>query len=719
MSRTTVEMITFDGAVSSQFDAWWAESQLSHRGFDFSVVTVLGCQSSGKSTLLNAMFGTEFEIMDSSRGRHQTTKGLWVSADAGRKGSGTSTLVIDVEGTDSKERGEDRLTFEHRASLFCLALADVVIVNMWYNDLGRYTASNYGLLKTVFEVNLELFLQSPDAPRTTMLFVIRDHSPAQTDIETLRIMLNDDVTDIWEKISKPDKFKDAKASQFFDFQVVGLPSKITCPESWDTGVDAIRSRWIEEWRPKEYSRQVPADGFLFYTHNVWQTILQSAELDIPSQKAMLAAFRCDEIMRAALDEVTPLMVADTEESIGSLSILTPRVVNLALNAFDESASRYDVKVFEQKRLQLIERLQSELQKKTERALGSLRKDLLSEANDALEALGIDNLTMQAGSLMDAHVQMEALIKKWRVHFLSQFDSLTSTFSFPLPQAPKDASGPGSFDLSTESARDALCEALDLKAFKAKERLRQALLDYLRLTCNRRIGRSLDALLSGCSVSPAKLVEGLNDVLVGSVMELWPEFEPVSGVLGLNRDVFVEKIARYEKSLLEDLASESRFMSLLLQRFTELFNNDQDGVPREWRSVRSSDIRGWFLEAKAQIDQVIELFAQPLDVRSGLEALSADAAFIQEASFNVALITGDRRVEMLERANRETKRICRDAQMINAANNQSNVPPVWAMVMMVILGWNEMMLVVSSPFTVILLLVGGLLGASAWFTGRKE
>lgn len=55
-------------------------------------------------TLLNALFSTKFPVMDASKGRHQTTKGLWLARD-----HDSSTLILDAEGTDSKERGEDRL----------------------------------------------------------------------------------------------------------------------------------------------------------------------------------------------------------------------------------------------------------------------------------------------------------------------------------------------------------------------------------------------------------------------------------------------------------------------------------------------------------------------------------------------------------------------------------------------------------------------------------
>jgi hypothetical protein len=41
--------------------------------------------------------------------------------------------------------------------LFSLAIAEVVIVNMWEHMVGLYNGANMGLLKTVLEVNLELF----------------------------------------------------------------------------------------------------------------------------------------------------------------------------------------------------------------------------------------------------------------------------------------------------------------------------------------------------------------------------------------------------------------------------------------------------------------------------------------------------------------------------------------------------------------------------------
>lgn len=46
--------------------------------------------------------------MDALSGRRQTTRGVWLSAAAPRAGADPPvTLVLDLEGSDGRERGED------------------------------------------------------------------------------------------------------------------------------------------------------------------------------------------------------------------------------------------------------------------------------------------------------------------------------------------------------------------------------------------------------------------------------------------------------------------------------------------------------------------------------------------------------------------------------------------------------------------------------------
>ena len=90
--------------------------------------------------------------------------------EGSERGMADNILVMDVEGTDGRERGEDQ-DFERKSALFALATSEVLIVNIWEHQVGLYQGANMGLLKTVFEVNLQLFVKdskcvcSPCAPQ--------------------------------------------------------------------------------------------------------------------------------------------------------------------------------------------------------------------------------------------------------------------------------------------------------------------------------------------------------------------------------------------------------------------------------------------------------------------------------------------------------------------------------------------------------------------------
>ena len=138
------------------------------------------------------------------------------------KSEDNHVLIFDIEGTDSKERGEQRLTFEQTTSLLALAIADVLLINMWTTDIGRYGASNYGLLKVIFECNLKLFGQSS---AKKLLFVLRDFDDRGNNKEKIQTAINKDITTLWSEIYKPEKFKDSQASDFFEFEFCMLAHK--------------------------------------------------------------------------------------------------------------------------------------------------------------------------------------------------------------------------------------------------------------------------------------------------------------------------------------------------------------------------------------------------------------------------------------------------------------------------------------------------------------
>uniref|UniRef100_K3ZDP1 GB1/RHD3-type G domain-containing protein n=1 Tax=Setaria italica TaxID=4555 RepID=K3ZDP1_SETIT len=181
-----VQLIDGEGEFAGEgAERFMAAAGVAGCGLSYAVVSIMGPQSSGKSTLLNQLFGTNFREMDAFRGRSQTTKGIWIARCVGVE---PCTVVLDLEGTDGRERGEDDTAFEKQSSLFALAISDIVLINMWCHDIGREQAANKPLLKTVF----------------------------QTPLEHLEPVLREDIQKIWNSVAKPEAHKDTPISEFFN-----------------------------------------------------------------------------------------------------------------------------------------------------------------------------------------------------------------------------------------------------------------------------------------------------------------------------------------------------------------------------------------------------------------------------------------------------------------------------------------------------------------------
>jgi hypothetical protein len=83
---------------------------------------------------------------------------------------------------------------------------------MWTTDIGRYGASNYGLLKVIFEVNLKLFDQKSSKK---LLFVLRDFDDRGNNFDRIKGILEGDLKKIWAEIYKPEKYANSAPTDFF------------------------------------------------------------------------------------------------------------------------------------------------------------------------------------------------------------------------------------------------------------------------------------------------------------------------------------------------------------------------------------------------------------------------------------------------------------------------------------------------------------------------
>ena len=320
-------------------------SRCPERTLDYAVVSVVGPQSSGKSTLLNTVFGADFGVLDDSFGRHQTTLGVWVQEAPVCPG----LILLDIQGSDSIESGEKGRCFERQTALLALALSDTLVINLWEHDIGRLEASNLALLSSVFELTLELRRAAGAAVaagrRQTLLFVVRDKASGTAE-EILEAQLAAQLAGVWEDVWQPgshgqsdatsaavdaDAMAVSKAASkaaagpepqltladLFNVRVVFLPHKRLQTNEWMAAAAALRVR-TELWHapvddglaedgpapsgstPLAFAG-VPAEGFFTYARHVWAQIESAAPLHLPSLRTLLAEHRCAALADAETD----------------------------------------------------------------------------------------------------------------------------------------------------------------------------------------------------------------------------------------------------------------------------------------------------------------------------------------------------------------------------------------------------------------------------------
>ncbi|KAJ1569062.1 Dynamin-like GTPase that mediates homotypic ER fusion, partial [Nowakowskiella sp. JEL0078] len=361
-SSTLLQIINEQKKFSSELLGYMKyQWNIADKGFDYHVLAVFGSQSTGKSTLLNKLFETQFDMMNEIQ-RKQTTKGIWMS-----RTQKSNILVMDVEGTDGRERGEDQ-DFERKSALFSLATTEVLLINMWETQVGLYNGANMGLLKTVFDVNLELF-QKSGSPKTLLLFVIRDFT-GMTPIQNLSETIIIDLNKIWDTLKKPEGKESCKINDYFDFKYIGLPHKHFAQKQFEDGVTKLRKWFIDPksenylFKP-QYHKHIPADGFPRFAETIWDKIVSNKDLDLPTQQQLLAQYRCDEILRAEfeifMETIKPykprLETGRVIEKLGSeMSSISDKI----LENFDKDASRYHSDVYNSKRQELIKLIHTNL-----------------------------------------------------------------------------------------------------------------------------------------------------------------------------------------------------------------------------------------------------------------------------------------------------------------------------------------------------------------------
>ncbi|ETI24520.1 protein SEY1 [Cladophialophora carrionii CBS 160.54] len=632
-----VQVVDEDKQFNPDLAKYLQYSGVSHAGFNYHLISVFGSQSTGKSTLLNALFETDFSVMAEAE-RRQTTKGIWLAKN---KSSATemadNILVMDVEGTDGRERGEDQ-DFERKSSLFALATSEVLMVNIWEHQVGLYQGANMGLLKTVFEVNLQLFLKDKKSTsRSLLYFVIRDFL-GTTPLQNLRNTLMQDMGRIWTSLSKPPGLENSSIDDYFDFAFTALPHKLYQPEQFKAEVAKMSTRFRDGQRDRrrdallgefeggiflpEYHRRIPADGFSHYAEGIWDQIVNNKDLDLPTQQELLAQFRCDEIMREvmlAFDEaINPFETqqADAARSgtpmvIAGLGAAMKGARASTIQNFETEAGRYHKGVYQRKRTELESKIDTRLMTLFTGQLSAAHKEGVQQFSDAVSG------AVKAGQKKGASYDFAEIVKEQKKIAINKFES---------------------------DGKEATIEGLPWSNYKQELALYQKELDkisgqlrrdemrrlatrverWVRSKLNDSVGLEFNALGSGRGGSGAPehgdkptemgIWDRIWSLFVNTVQEAEKRFADRAASFDASAEEVEVGIWRLRRkswgvlrSKIDEEMMEGNLLLKLRENFEDKFRYDEAGVPRIWRPT--DDIEGIYTKARESTLTLIPLLAR--------------------------------------------------------------------------------------------------------------
>ncbi|KAL9861991.1 Protein ROOT HAIR DEFECTIVE 3 1 [Arabidopsis thaliana] len=713
----SVQLIDGDGIYNvSRIDHFIKDVKLADCGLSYAVVSIMGPQSSGKSTLLNHLFGTNFMEMDAFKGRSQTTKGIWLARCAGIE---TCTLVMDLEGTDGRERGEDDTAFEKQSALFALAISDIVLINMWCHDIGREQAANKPLLKTVFQVMMRLF-----SPRkTTMLFVIRDKT--RTPLENLEPVLREDIQKIWDSVPKPIAHKETPLSDFFNVEVVALSSYEEKEEQFKEQIASLRQRFMHSIAPGGLAGDrrgvIPASGFAFSADQIWRVIKENKDLDLPAHKVMVATVRCEEIANEKFAHFITnedWRKLDEEVQAGPVSNFGKRLTTIlgsCLSEYDGEATFFDEGVRSSKRQQLEEKLLQLVNPAFQDVLGHIRWGILEKFKASFDkALGIGEGFSSAS-------------QDWFKACMTQFDEECA--GAIIEQANWD----------TSKVRDKLVRDIEAHISSVRTSKLSELTSLYESKVHEALSEPVEALL-----------DGANDETWSTVKKLHRR-ETESAVSGLSsalagfdmeeetRDRMVKSLQDYARGVIETKAKEEavRVLMRMKERFGTIFSHDSDSMPRVWTG--KEDLRAITKSARSASLKLLSVMAairlgdEPDNIEKTLTVALLDptkndtskksittsdplaSSTWDEVPSSRTLITPVQCKSIWRQFKTETEYTVTQAISAQEANRRGNnwLPPPWAILALIVLGFNEFMTLLRNPLYLGVMFVAFLLAKALW------
>jgi len=515
-----------------------------------------------------------------------------------------------------------------------------------------------------------------------------------------------DMVGIWESLIKPPEFANSKAEDFFDFSFTALPHKVLAEDQFYKEIDVLRDRFVDPKNPEfvlgeTYKKDIPADGFAPFAERIWATVKENKDLDIPSQKEMLAMFRCDEISAEAFRKFAATTAAykqalEKGELVEAFGKKAAEAYNTALAEYDVPSSRYQPDVAAKKREALATKMndelfilfQKQLQRITERSV-SLFEKLLQE-----------NLPRD-GSAAPEFGKVKDLV-------------VSTTTDFFYSNA-KESIREGS-EWTYELEEKQLKQQIEKQMAQVRVQQLGKLMEEMKKFFMSVVLKPLDKIFE---TIPPDMWARIRETYTAGKESILEKFKQRLQGFDVTKEEEEKKIAELNdvafQGLKDKMADKAKYLNYIMnKKFDEKFKLDERKLPRRWKPT--DDIAHVFMEARDQAEALLEMFCF-LRLSDDLDSVKfLDPESTHSVEDNLVVISENDAQAIKDKFHKETEttylQALRDQENVNSASHI----PMYVIVLIMILGFNEFITVISNPLLLILVVMLGVGGYVIYILG---